>query len=338
MSPGAAIFITVGLLVLSGFFVAAEFALVGARRHRLEQEVALGSRGAKAALNGVRELSLMLAGAQLGITMVMIGLGMVSEPAFHYMLEPPLSALGLPSAMADVAALVVALAVITFLHVVVGEMAPKSWAIAHPERSSMLLAPLFRAYTALVRWPLTAMNSMTNGLVRLVRLTPRDEIATVRNREQIHQLVGESQRLGLIGDDDYGLLTRALDAPEQPVDSVMVAAERIVSVSADAGPQDVIDVGRDSERTRVVVRDAAGAIVGAVHVRGALIARDQGAAWTAGAAAMPVSRVSPDAGLAQVADVLKDERSQLGVVEDRSGAVIGLVSMDDVVSAVLMSR
>lgn len=332
-----AIAVTLALLAASAFFVATEFALVGARRHRLEQAAAEGRRGARAALHGVRELSLMLAGAQLGITMVMIGLGMVSEPAFHHLLEPPLSALGLPSGVADVAALAVALVVVTYLHVVVGEMAPKSWAIAHPERSAMLLAPLFRAYTAGVRWALQSMNATTNVLVRLVRLTPRDEITTVRNREQIHQLVSESQRLGLIGDDDHGLLTRALGAPEQPVRTVMVAAAQIVSVPATAGPQEVIDVGRDSDRTRVVVRDETGDVVGAVHVRGALIARNRGAAWTAGAAAMSVPRVAPDDDLAHVAEVLQGARSQLGVVEDRDGTVVGLVSMDDVVTAVLLS-
>ncbi|PSK97264.1 CBS domain containing-hemolysin-like protein [Haloactinopolyspora alba] len=337
MSPLTAIVVTAALLVASALFVAAEFALVGARRHRLEQAAAAGTRGAKAALNGVRELSLMLAGAQLGITMVMIGLGMVSEPAFHHLLEPPLSAMGLPHAAADVAALVVALVGVTYLHVVVGEMAPKSWAIAHPERSAMLLSPPFRAYAAVVRWALLLMNALTNLLVRMVRLTPRDEITTVRNREQIHQLVSESQRLGLIRDDDHGLLTRALGAPEQPVRTVMVPADRIVSVPVGAGPQQVVDVGRDSDRTRVVVRDDSGAIVGAVHVRGALIARGQGVPWTAGAAALPVPRVTPDADLARVAEVLQGARAQLGVVEDRTGAVIGLVSMDDVVTAVLVS-
>nr|WP_281386750.1 hemolysin family protein [Jiangella mangrovi] len=334
-------------MIASGFFVAAEFALVGARRHRIEQAVDAGKRGAKAALSGIRELSLMLAGAQLGITMVVVGLGMVSEPAFHHIIERPLHALGMPDGTADVVALVIALTGVTFLHVVVGEMAPKSWAIAHPEQSAMILAPAFRAYAFAVRWLLVLLNGITNVLLRLVRVRPRDEIVTIRNREQLHQLVRESNRLGLIADDDYGLLERALVAPEQQVRTVMVPAERIVSVPAGAGPQDVIEVGRASERTRLVVRDAAGTAVGAVHVRGALIARGSvarngdggnGTPWTAGGAALPVPLIPDGADLAGAAEVLRGARSQLGIVVDGDGAEVGLVAMDDVVTAVLVNR
>ncbi len=338
MSPVAAILVTAALLIASGFFVAAEFALVAARRHRIEQAVAAGRRGAKAALSGIRELSLMLAGAQLGITMVVVGLGMVSEPAFHHILERPLHAVGMPDGTADVVALVMALTGVTFLHVVIGEMAPKSWAIAHPEQSAMILAPLFRVYAFGVRWLLVLLNGASNLLLRLVRVAPRGEIVTMRNREQLHQLVRESNRLGLIGADDYGLLTRALIAPEQLVVTVMVPAERIVWVPATAGPQDVIEIGRGSGHTRLVVRDDAGTVAGAVHVRGALTARAAGTPWTAGAAALPVPLIPDGADLAQAADVLRDARSQLGIVVDAGGAEAGLVAMDDVVTAVLVNR
>ncbi|NED96137.1 HlyC/CorC family transporter [Phytoactinopolyspora alkaliphila] len=337
MSPTTAMLLTGLLFVASAFFVAAEFALVGAARHRLEQAVADRKRGAQSALRGVKELSLMLAGAQLGITMVMIGLGMVSEPALHHVLEPPLSALGLPMAVADVVALIIALAIVTFLHVVVGEMAPKSWAIAHPERSAMLLAPPFRAYTWVVRWLLIALNWITNVLVRLVRVQPRDEIVTVRNREQIHQLVSESRRLGLIRADDHGLLTRALGAPGAAVGKVMVPLERVVGVDADAGPQEVLDVASAHRRTRLVVRDDDGAIIGAVHAREALAGRGLEGSWTAGEMARPIASVSVDADLATAADILRRNRAQLGVVADADSRVVGLVTMDDLVTNILVS-
>ncbi|NEE01678.1 CNNM domain-containing protein [Phytoactinopolyspora halotolerans] len=337
MSAGTALLVTGLLFVASGFFVAAEFALVGAARHRLEQAVADKKRGARAALNGVRELSLMLAGAQLGITMVMIGLGMVSEPALHHLLEPPMSALGMPHAAADVAALVLALAIVTFLHVVVGEMAPKSWAIAHPERSAMMLGPAFRFYAAIVRFVLVALNGLTNVLVRLVRVQPRDEVVTVRNREQIHQLVSESQRLGLVSDEQHGLLTRALGGPGAAVGQVMVPLDRVVSVGADAGPQDVLDIATQRRHTRLVVRDASGTIIGAVHAREALAGRGVDAAWSAGAMARPIPSVSVDADLATAAEVLRRNRAQLGVVRDGAQREVGMVTMDDLVTKILVS-
>lgn len=335
MSSQAALAITVALLVLSGFFVASEFALVGSRRHRLEQAATAGHRGSGAALAGVRELSLMLAGAQLGITMCIIGLGMISEPAMHHLLEPPMSALGLPPAVASIAALAVALAIVTFLHVVVGEMAPKSWAIAHPERSAMLLAPAFRAFTWAFRWLLVVLNGLSNGVIRLLRVTPRDEVVHVRDREQIHHLVEESERLGLINAEDRGLLTRALGAPASPVSEVTVPAERIVGVPAGAAPPEIIETAALSNRTRLVVWAPDGTVVGVVHVRDALLARATGSERSAGLLATPVPELAPDADLAGAVELLQQRRAQLGVVQAASGGLAGLVTLDDLLARLL---
>lgn len=329
--------LTLVLLIASGFFVASEFALVAARRHRIEQAAEDGKRGARAALNGLQETSLMLAGAQLGITMVVVGLGMVSEPAFHHMLEPVMSALGVPHAVANTLALLVALVVITFLHVVVGEMAPKSWAISHPERSAMLLAPAFRTFTWLVRWLLVALNGMTNTLLRLLRVPPPDDVAHVRNRQQIHHLVDESRKLGLIGDGDHGLLSRTLGAPDTPVRNVMVPASDIAEVPASAGPDEVIATVQRTGRTRLVVRDEDRQIVGSVHVREALVARGRGAAWTAGHEATPIPDVADSVDLPHAAELLRTARAQLGLVRGGAGQILGLVSMDDLATKILMN-
>lgn len=340
MSPGVAILITVGLLVVSAFFVAAEFALVGARRHRLERAESEGRRGARAAVAGVRDLSMMLAGAQLGITMVVVGLGMVSEPALHHLLEPPLTAVGLPEQAADVVALIVALGIVTFVHVVVGEMAPKSWAIAHPERSAMLLAPAFRIFVRAVRWPLRLANGLTNTMLRLVGVTARDEIVTVRNREQLHHLVSESRRLNLIDDADHALLTRTLDAPARPVAEIMVPAAEFVTVDPAAGPQAVIDTAAASGRTRLVVSADQAGVVDIVHVREALIARRAGAAgvrWTAGAAGTPAPLVAVDGDVTAAVGTLRAARVQVGLVVDADGLAVGLVTMDDLMSTILVS-
>ena len=335
MSWQVAVLITVALLLLSGFFVASEFALVGSRRHRLERAAVAGTRGSRAALAGVRELSLMLAGAQLGITMCVIGLGMISEPAFHHLLEPPLSALGVPQPVADVTALVIALVIITYLHVVVGEMAPKSWAIAHPERSALVLAPAFRAFTWAFRWLLVVLNGMSNGLVRLLRVTPRNEIVHVRNREQIHHLVEESERLGLITDEDRGLLTRALDAPASPVAAVVVPADRIVGVRAESTPAEMIDVAAASDRTRLVVWALGGSVAGVLHVRDALLARAAGENPSAQELATPMPEFTTDVDVASAVDLLQQRRAQLGLVRNPVGEIAGVVTLDDLLARVL---
>ncbi|MEV7889641.1 hemolysin family protein [Streptomyces sp. NPDC002817] len=336
MSFPMALFVTVLLLIGSGFFVAAEFALVAAKRHRMEKAVAQGQRGAKAALAGMRELSLMLAGAQLGITVCTLGLGSVSKPAISHELDPLLHDLGLPTALSYGIAFVFAMAVVVFLHMVLGEMAPKSWAIAHPERSAMLLAPPFRAVVKAVRPLIAVLNRMSNALVRLCRVTPRDELASVHNREQLTHLVEESERLGLISESDSELLTRSLVEPETPVGELQIPAAEITSVDGDAGIDDILRLATDHDRTRLLVQDA-GTVVGSVHARDALVARARSRAVDARALARPVPEVTQETTVADAIELLRRNRASLAVVRDESGHLTGMVTLDDLLARYLQS-
>ncbi|GAQ67328.1 CNNM domain-containing protein [Streptomyces scabiei] len=338
MSFPMALFVTVLLLIGSGFFVAAEFALVAAKRHRMEQAAATGQRGAKAALAGMRELSLMLAGAQLGITVCTLGLGSVSKPAISHELDPLLHRLGLPSALSYGVAFVVAMVVVVFLHMVVGEMAPKSWAIAHPERSAMLLSPSFRAVVRAVRPLIGVLNRVSNALVRLCKVTPRDELASVHNREQLTHLVEESQRLGLISETDSALITRSLTEPATPVRDLVVPAAEINAVDADADAEAVLRAATAHDRTRLLVRAGDGTVLGSVHARDALVARTKGRAVTARTLARPVPGLPDDATVADAIDVLRRHRATLAVVHDDSGRPAGLVTLDDLLARYLQPR
>ncbi|MFM9493619.1 hemolysin family protein [Streptomyces galilaeus] len=337
MSFPMALFVTVLLLIGSGFFVAAEFALVAAKRHRMEKAAADGQRGAKAALAGMRELSLMLAGAQLGITVCTLGLGSVSKPAISHELDPLLHELGLPSAVSYGIAFAVAMIVVVFLHMVLGEMAPKSWAIAHPERSAMLLSPPFRAMVKAVRPLIGLLNRISNALVRLCRVTPRDELTSVHNREQLTHLVEESQRLGLISAADSELITRSLTEPETPVSYLAIPAAEITAVDADADVEAILRAAADHDRTRLLVRDS-GTILGSIHARDALVARTRGRAVTARALARPVPELADNATVADAIDVLRRQRASLAVVCDDTGRLTGLVSLDDLLARYLQPR
>ncbi|MGI5459479.1 hemolysin family protein [Streptomyces sp. CA-249302] len=337
MSFPMALFVTVLLLIGSGFFVAAEFALVAAKRHRIEKAAAEGLRGAKAALSGMRELSLMLAGAQLGITICTLGLGSVSKPAISHELDPLLHRLGLPSAVSYGIAFAVAMIVVVFLHMVIGEMAPKSWAIAHPERSAMLLSPPFRAVVKAVRPLISVLNRISNALVRLCRVAPRDELASVHNREQLTHLVEESERLGLISEADSELLTRSLTEPETPVGDLQVPAARITSVDGDAGIEEVLRIAADSDRTRLLVREG-DTVLGSVHARDALVARARGRAISARHLARPAPELSADTTVGDAIDVLRGRRASLAVVRDGTGRLTGMVTLDDLLSRFLQPR
>ncbi|MGY3204612.1 hemolysin family protein [Streptomyces sp. TE5632] len=334
MSFPMALFVTVLLLIGSGFFVAAEFALVAARRHRMEKAAAEGRRGAGAALAGMRELSLMLAGAQLGITVCTLGLGSVSKPAISHQLDPLLHSLGLPSAVSYGVAFAVAMTVVVFLHMVVGEMAPKSWAIAHPERSAMLLAPSFRAVVKVVRPLIHVLNVVSNALVRLCRVSPRDELASVHDREQLTRLVVESERLGLISKTDSQLLTRSLTEPDTPVAALRIPAEKITSVEGDAGVDEVLRVATAHDRTRLLVREG-GTVLGSVHARDALVARARGRATSARELARPVPELTDTTTVADAIDVLRRRRGTLAVVRDDAGRLTGLVTLDDLLARLM---
>ncbi|MGW3331625.1 hemolysin family protein [Streptomyces rubiginosohelvolus] len=334
MSFPLALFVTVLLLIGSGFFVAAEFALVAAKRHRMEQAVARGQRGAKAALAGMRELSLMLAGAQLGITICTLGLGSVSKPAISHELDPLLEKLGLPAALSYGIAFALAMIVVVFLHMVVGEMAPKSWAIAHPERSAMLLSPAFRAVVNAVRPLIRLMNWISNGLVRLCRVTPRDELTSVHNRDQLTHLIEESERLGLISKGDSGLMTRSLTEPQAPVSTLRIPAERIATVPADAGLDEVLAAAAEADRTRLLVRDG-DEILGSVHARDALVARAGGRAVLARDLARPVPELAPEETAAHAVEQLRERRATIAVLRDGEGRLTGLVSLDDLLARLL---
>ncbi|MEU6352609.1 hemolysin family protein [Streptomyces sp. NPDC047072] len=334
MSFPMALFVTVLLLIGSGFFVAAEFALVAAKRHRMEKAAAEGRRGAKAALAGMRELSLMLAGAQLGITVCTLGLGSVSKPAISHELDPLLHDLGLPSALSYGVAFVFAMVVVVFLHMVVGEMAPKSWAIAHPETSAMLLSPPFRGVVKVVRPLISVLNRLSNALVRLCRVTPRDELASVHNREQLTHLVEESERLGLISEADSELLTRSLTEPETPVRELQVPAAEITSVDGAAGLDDILRTATEHDRTRMVVREE-GVILGSLHARDALVARAQGRTATARTLARPIPELTGATTVADAIDLLRRHRASLAVVRDEEGTLTGLVTLDDLLTRYL---
>lgn len=337
MSFPMALFVTVLLLIGSGFFVAAEFALVAAKRHRVEQAAAEGRRGAAAALAGMRELSLMLAGAQLGITVCTLGLGSVSKPAISHELDPWLHELGLPGGLSYGVSFAVAMIVVVFLHMVVGEMAPKSWAIAHPERSAMLLTPAFRGLVRLVRPLIRLFNAMSNGLVRLCRVAPRDELAPVHDREQLTHLVAESERLGLISPADSSLLTRSLTEPQTPVGDLQVPAADIVSVEATAGVDVVLRAAADHDRTRLLVRDGT-VVLGSVHVRDAMVARAQGRSPQARDLARPMPELTSDDTVAHAIEALRRRRASLALVCDDAGRLTGLVSLDDLLARFLHAQ
>ncbi|GAA3870202.1 hemolysin family protein [Saccharothrix violaceirubra] len=328
MSPAWALVVSLVLLVANAFFVAAEFALIAARRHRLEH---VDSRAARAAVAGIRELSLMLAGAQLGITLCTLGLGALAKPAVADLLDPLFAATGLPESAAYAIAFTLSLVVVVFLHMVVGEMAPKSWAITHPERSALLLAIPFRFFARSVRFVLGGLNRLTNALLRLVKVEPRDELAREHRPDDIRLLVRQSGEHGLIPEGQQRLLTRMLQLQRTTVEQIMVPIDRVVGVTGDATAADVEHRSRESGRSRFPVVDATGAYVGLVHVREA-VRTPSGTARDLMSRPLVLSAATPVAG---AVTEMRAGRAQLALVTDAADRVVGIAALEDLLEELI---
>ncbi|MFG2102344.1 hemolysin family protein [Micromonospora echinaurantiaca] len=337
MSPGIALFSSVLLLALNGFFVAAEFALVASKRYRLEQAAAGGGRAARAALDGVRELSLMLAGAQLGITLCTLGLGALAEPAIEHLVSPLLHAVGLPDAASHAIALIFALSIVTFLHLVIGEMAPKSWAITDAERSAMLLALPFRAFARVARPVLSALNALANAILRLFRVNPQDQLAQVHGPDELRILLEQSREHGLLGAEQHELLTSMLELQGTTVAQVMEPFDRMVTVRRDDAADRIEQVSRDSGRSRLAVLDAAGDVCGLVHVREAVRITTTGRSATAGELMTAAFTLPATASVTEAVAAMRARQSQLALVRNGGGPArpIGFVALEDLLEEVI---
>ena len=341
MSTTVALVVSLLLLLANAFFVAAEFAIVAAKRHRLEERAEEGSRSARAAVEASRELSLMLAGAQLGITLCTLALGALAKPAVAYLLEPVIHALGVPEIAVHAIAVVIAVSLVVFLHMVVGEMAPKSWAISHPESSAMLLALPFRAFTWVSRPVLWLMNELANLLLRIARVDPVDSLANAQTPADLQLLLAQSYEHGVLGDADHQILSGALRLEQETVAGVMFPTSAAVTIPRSATAADVERTSRDSGRSRLFVVEPTGRagqqrIRGLVHVRDAILATAAGGADRSLLAFIqPVASLPSSMPLIDAVQSLRQQRAQLALVRDEAGRVVGMSSMEDILEQIL---
>ncbi|HEX2133230.1 MAG TPA: hemolysin family protein [Actinophytocola sp.] len=326
LSPLLSIVITVLVVALSAFFVAIEFALVAARGHRLAED-AEHSVAARAALRSARDLSMLLAGSQLGITLCTLVLGAVTKPSVHHMLTPLMTSWGLPEGTADVIAFVLSLIVVTFIHLVVGEMAPKSWAIAHPERSATLLAIPMRAFMWLTRPALVALNGLANRCLRAVGVQAVDELDNGHTPEDLRELLDHSSEVGALDERRHDQLATALDLHTRPVREIMRPRDELVTVAPTDGAEAIRFAARTSGHLRFVVWD--GEPRGVVHVRDALTGTS-----TAAELMHPVLTIPDDTPAHTALTTMRDRSNHLALVYT-GGELAGLVTLHDLLDQLL---
>ncbi|WP_406829956.1 hemolysin family protein [Pedococcus sp. KACC 23699] len=331
MSAGA-VWVTVLLLLLNAFFVGAEFAAMAARRSTLEPLASAGSRRAQTCLDALEQMGSLLACAQLGITVCSVLLGAVSEAALHHALEPVVRHLGLPTGVADGAALALALLVVVYLHVVVGEMIPKNLALAGPERAALVLVPVLLFITRVLRPVITVMERLAKSLVRLFGVEPKDEIASTFTVEEVEHILAESHHEGLIEEGQHGLVGAALEFSDKDAVDVAVALGDLVTLPLTASPDDVERLVAKRGFSRYPMVDQTGALAGYLHLKDVLYADD-----TERSIAVPVKRVRKLATVQaadEVEEVLRTMQrtgAHLARVVDTEGGDIGVVFLEDVI-------
>jgi CBS domain containing-hemolysin-like protein len=328
MNVWVALTLTAVIIALSAFFVAIEFALVAARRYRLE-EAAESSFSARAAVKSARDLSLLLAGSQLGITLCALALGAISKPAVHHMLEPLFG--GLPAAVGYVVSFVLSLIVVTFLHLVVGEMAPKSWAISHPEKSAIMLAVPMRAFMWFTRPLLLMLNGMANWCLHRLGVEAVDEMSAGHGPDDVRELVEHSAKAGALDPERRAQLATALEVNSRPLSEIVTPREEIASVSPNSTVDDIKQVSRESTHLRLVVMDGTEP-VGVLHVREALTGPE---GTTAADLMRPVLTLASETPMYAAMGIMRESRSHLSLVES-DGEVIGLVTLQDILDRLLL--
>ena len=324
------------LIAINGVFVAAEFALVRSRRSKLEQFASEGSRGSVAVLRQLDDIDEYLSACQLGITMASIGIGFLGEPAVAKLIEPIFG--GLSHGVAIAVSVAIAYALVTSLHVVVGEQGPKLFAIARPEDSARrLAAPLnwFRRLTA----PLTvALTWLANGLVRLFGIRPEELDEEQPTSEDLQLLISQSAVRGKLDPAEAGMLTGVFHLHEQEAREVMTPIPAVVTVDASATVSEALNLCISSGHNRLVVVEEGNAdrVKGIVHalrlVRLLMAEGPEAKIEPAIRDALIVPETKP---LDDLLTELQRQRSSVGVVVDEYGRTVGIVTVEDILEEVV---
>ncbi|MFE4577031.1 hemolysin family protein [Streptomyces chartreusis] len=324
-------------LVVNAFFVGAEFALISVRRSQIEPYAEQGDRRAKSVLWGLQHVSALMAAAQLGITLCTLVLGIVAEPAIEHLLEPVFHAVGVPEGAGRAISFAIALALATYLHMLLGEMVPKNIALAEPVRSALALGPPLVTLARAVRPVIFTINAFANMLLKLLRVETQDEVTATFSDAELARLVRDSGEAGLIDERARERLHDALELGRRPVRDVVLPLERVVYARVGVTPEELERLSAESGFSRFPVVDDGRRIVGYLHVKDALDASPQDVPFQV-ADMRPIARVRESTPLDDVLTAMRGSRTHVAAVLGSDGLLSGLVTMEDVLRKLFGQR
>ncbi|MFD4788519.1 hemolysin family protein [Streptomyces sp. NPDC058459] len=328
--------VAISLSLACGAFVAAEFSLTTVGRGELERAAARGERGASGALKAVRSLTFQLSGAQLGITVTNLVVGMLAEPSIAALLSGPFRATGLSAGAASSAALVLGTALSTVFLMVVGELVPKNWAISSPLSVAKRVGTPQRWFSLAFRPFITHLNNTANRVVRRFGLEPAEELASARGPQELVALARHSAKAGALEADTAELFVRTLNLADLTAENVMTPRVQVVALDTQATCEDVANATRATGLSRFpVYRGSLDSVVGVAHIKDvlALPAEDR--------PVRPVTQITREPLLVPeslTVDRLLDRlsgRRTMAVVIDEYGGTAGVATLEDIVEEVV---
>ena len=326
------------LVALNAFFVAAEFALVTVRWTRIEELVSEGKFGALSVRQAIEKLNDAIAASQVGITLASLALGWIGEPSIAHLIEPLFRSL--PDvwgvALSHATALFMALLMITYLHVVLGEQVPKVIAIQRAEDVALLVAAPLLTFGRVFRPFIRMIGGSTGWMVRMLRLPAQPVAQTVHSVEELSMLVEETQEAGVMPEDQATYVKNVFELSDKTVGDVMIPRERVVTLSLAASESEVLETARETAHTRMPVWEGTpDNIVGIVNtkdlfhlfsLKGLVILMD---------AMYPALFVDPGQPVARLLREFRREKRQMAVVRDRDGKFLGIVTLEDILEEIV---
>jgi CBS domain containing-hemolysin-like protein len=324
------------LLALNAFFVGAEFAVISARRSQIEPKAEEGSRPAATALWAMENATLMLATCQLGITVCSLVILNVAEPSIHHLLEIPFGETGLSEHAVTLVSFAVALGIVTFLHVVFGEMVPKNIAFSIPDRAVLVLAVPLVFISRVVKPVIWLLNEIANKALRLAGVQPKDEATSTYTFDEIATIVEQSTEEGLL-EDESGTVTATFEFSGKYVSDVEVPIGSLVILPPQTTPADVQSAVARYGFSRYIVANTAGTPIGYVHVKDIM-----GLAGTP-AFRKPIpfeslrslARVDRSAEIEDALERLRRSGDHIAIVIDDNGKIAGALFLEDIIEVLV---
>lgn len=324
------------LIALTAFFVAVEFAIVRVRGSRVDQLIAEGRKNALAVKQITSNLDGYLSACQLGITITALGLGWLGEPTVEKIMHPIFQSLNVPEALNGILSFIIAFVIITYLHVVVGELAPKTIAIRKAESVAMITAKPLILFNKIMRPFIWTLNGSANQLVRFMGIKPASEQEEAHSEEELQIIINESFESGNINQSEYGYVNRIFAFDNMLAKEIMVPRTDMVCLYTDKTREENLEIIKEQQYTRFpVVSGSKDNVIGTINTKKFFLAYEDNPELEVSSILQPVMGVSEVTPVDQLLKRMQREGTHIAILIDEYGGTAGLVTIEDILEEIV---